>query len=578
MPKRWEIRRQKRDKVEALAGALDISRLSAWILLNRGFETRETAEVFLNPSLEQLKPESPLKDMDAAIERLLFAVRQGQCIGIHGDYDVDGIAGTAVLARFFQELGLDAVTYLPHREREGYGMKPTGVESLKGRGADLIVAVDCGVADHEAARRAKELGLDMIVVDHHQIPDTLPEALAVINPLRQDCGFSFPELSGAGLAFYLLIELRARLREQGFFRKTGKSKKVSEPNLLKYLDMVVLGTVADVVGVLGANRVLVHFGLKELAATRRPGLKMLKKVADVSDRKLSYGVVAFYLAPRINAAGRMDEAEPGLRLMLTGDAREARVLAEELNNKNSIRQRVEERILREAEAEIESHPEWLDRRSLVVGGTGWHKGVIGIVASRLVDKYHRPAAVITFKEGMGKGSLRSIPGLHLYDTLKACSEHLVKFGGHSQAAGITIEEGRLDAFRESFEAAVSARTVPDDFEERLYADAEWPIARLDLDLVRDLEKFAPFGPGNPEPCLVARGVKVVHSRVLKDRHVLMVLREKDTTTDAIAFRMAEHLPERGEVLDVAYVPELDFYKGYERIRLRIKDFHRLGPV
>ncbi len=576
MPKKWEIKRQDRGKVEALARTLDLSPVTTWILLNRGIENPELARQFLCPSLEQLRPEISLKDLDVAVARLVSAIQEGQCIGVHGDYDVDGIAGAAVLARFFKDMGMKTVIHLPHRSREGYGMKPAGVDALVAKGADLILAVDCGITDHEAVARARELGLDVIVVDHHQVPETLPDAYAVIDPLRMDCEFSFPEVSATGLAYYLLIALRASLRDQGFFNKAKGPARRAEPNLREYLDMVALGTIADVVPLKGANRVLVQFGLKELDAGTLPGVKMLKKVAGIGERRLTYGMVAFYLAPRINAAGRMNNAETGLNLLLTRDLREARILAEDLDKKNSIRQRVEERILKEAVEKIEAEENWQSRRSIVVGGQGWHPGVIGIVASRLVERYTRPAAVISFSEGVGKGSLRSIPGLHLYDALTACHDHLIQYGGHKQAAGIIIAEDCFEDFCKGFENAVAERTQAQDFEERLFADAEWDIGRVNRDLVGELELLAPFGPGNPEPCLVARGVKVVHSRLAKGKHVILVLEEKGETRDAIAFRMAEHLPERGEFLDIAYTPELDYYQGQERIRLRIKDLHRLG--
>jgi single-stranded-DNA-specific exonuclease len=578
MPKKWEIKRQNPGKVEALARALDLSPVTAWILLNREIEDPELARHFLSPSLEQLRPEVALKDLDLAVARLLSAIQEGQCIGIHGDYDVDGITGAAILARFFKDLGMKVVIHLPHRAREGYGMKPAGVDALVAKGADLIIAVDCGIADHEAMSRARQMGRQVIVVDHHHVPDILPEAYAIIDPLRLDCEFSFPELSGAGLAYYLLIALRASLRDQGFFKtaKGSRGRGRTEPNLREYLDMVALGTIADVVPLKRANRVLVQFGLKELDQGSRPGVKMLKKVAGIQERRLTYGMVAFYLAPRINAAGRMNNAETGLNLLLTRDLREARILAEDLDKKNSLRQRVEERILKEAVDKIEAEGNWQARRSLVVGGQDWHPGVIGIVASRLVERYYRPAAVISFSEGIGKGSLRSIPGLHLYDALSACRDHLIRYGGHKQAAGITIAEACFEDFCEGFEAAVAERTRPEDFEERLFADAEWSICRVNRELLEELESLAPFGPGNPEPCLVARGVKVVHSRLAKGKHVILVLEEGGETRDAIAFRMAEHLPDRGEILDIAYTPELDYYQGQERIRLRIKDLHRLG--
>ena len=567
------------DQAEALARSLDLHPLVAWVMLNRGFTDLDQGRRFLNPSLDQLRPELLPRDADPAADRLAQALEKGEIIGIHGDYDVDGVTGTALFASFLSELGGRVVTYLPHRQREGYGMKPTGVEALKAQAASLILTVDCGISDLAALEHAQELGLPVIVVDHHQVPHQLPPALAIINPhlgARETLGArltpgahdrSLTDLSGAGLAYLMLVALRARLRERGFFRNR------EEPNLRSYLDLAALGTIADVVPLLGLNRTLVAFGLPLINAPTRPGLQMLSRVAGLHQTELSAVRVAFTLVPRLNAPGRLDHAGLALQLLLTRELREARELAEQLDRMNSTRQRVEERILAEAVEQVEEDSRMLAGRSLVVAGKGWHPGVIGIVASRLVDRYHRPAAVISLQDGVGKGSLRTIPGFHLFQGLEKCAPLLIGFGGHAQAAGLVIAEEKLPAFRERFEAVVAEQSSAADLEEKLVLDAEWRLNHLDRKLVDDLARLEPYGPGNPEPLFAARGVIVTQCRVVKDKHLFLVLQEGGVNVEGWAFGQAAEPPEPGDLIDAAYTPELHRHRDREYVRIRIKDFH-----
>ena len=577
MSKRWIIQPPAPDQVEALARGLGVHPLVAWVMLNRGLTDLETAGRFLNPSLDQLRPDPLPSDADKAVDRLRKALESGEVIGIHGDYDVDGVTGAALFASFLSELGGRVVTYLPHRQREGYGMKPAGVDALKAQGASLILTVDCGISDLAALEHAQKLGLPVIVVDHHQVPQQLPPAFAIINPhlslgARLTPGAprahdrSLTELSGAGLAYLVLVALRAHLRERGFFQNRA------EPNLRSYLDLAALGTIADVVPLFGLNRTLVAFGLEQINAPTRPGLQMLSRVAGLNETKLSAMRVAFTLVPRLNAPGRLDHAGLALQLLLTRELREARELAEQLDRMNATRQRVEERILAEALEQAEEDPKGLQGRSLVVAGKGWHPGVIGIVASRLVDRYHRPSAVISLQDGVGKGSLRSIPGFHLFQGLEECAPVLMSFGGHAQAAGLVIAEDQLPAFRERFEAVVAGRTQPADFEAGLTLDAEWRLNQLDRKLVDDLARLEPHGPGNPEPLFAARGVLVTQCRVVKDKHLFLVLQEGGVNIEGWAFGQGPEGPEPGDLIDVAYTPELHRHRDREYIRIRIKDF------
>lgn len=577
MPRRWEIRPPDKALAERLARELEIHPLTSWVLLNRGISEPEAGRRFLNPSLDQLRPEPAPHDMDRAVARLAQALENQELIGIHGDYDVDGVAGTALLAEFFTALGGRVISYLPHRQREGYGLKPAAVEALKAKGADLLVTVDCGTTDRPALEHARELGLPVIVVDHHQVPESLPPADAIVNPHRDqsagettgrtDSPVPYQELSAAGLVYVLLLVLRAHLRQRGFFQNRD------EPNLRACLDLAALGTIADVVPLVGLNRLLVTFGLEKLNSPERIGLRMLSQVAGVNGQKLSAGKVAFTLVPRLNAPGRLDHAGTALRLLLSREMREARELAEELNRMNATRQRVEERILAEALEQVEGDPRMLSGQTLVAAGKGWHPGVIGIVASRLVDRFSRPVAVISLQDGVGKGSLRSIPGCHVYRALTECAPALQSFGGHAQAAGLTLAEAKLPEFRERFEAAVRRQSAEEDFTPRLRLDAEWPLTRLNERLVKELARLEPYGMGNPEPVFAARGVIVVQSQVRNDKHLFLVLREKEVNLEAWAFGQAEQLPAPGDLVDVAYTPELNRRGDREYVRIRVKDLH-----
>jgi single-stranded-DNA-specific exonuclease len=558
----WRIHQQDRQRVAALAEAIGVKPLLAWILLNRGISLPDAARDFLSPSLEHLRPPSPMADTDRAVQRLILALDRRETIGIHGDYDVDGITGAALLFRFLTALGAACVWHLPHRQREGYGMKPLGVDALRRRGATLILAVDCGVSDFEAIDRAGVVGADVIVIDHHQVPERLPAAVAVLNAQREDCPFHGQALSGVGTAFYLLVALRARLRELG--RIEDKNH-----NLLSYLDLVALGTVADVVPLLGLNRALVLFGLEQMNRGLRPGIVQLKRVADLGDQPLTAEHLSFQLAPRLNAAGRLDSGEPSLRLLLTDDEREAGILAEELEQQNQTRRKVEERILAEALRQIEDDPRRAEQPIVIVDGAGWHIGVIGIVASRLAETFFRPALVVGVHHGVGKGSLRSVAGVNIFAAVRNCADLLEAYGGHPMAAGLTVRAEKLDSLR-----AALVREVGEAFTEpgrgpTMAVDAEWPLSRCDLALVDELARLKPHGIGNPEPRLCARGVVVRWAREGRSNSLQLGLQEGGMTVTAYGFRLGTP-PQPGDRLDVVYTPARDRYQGADSLRVRIR--------
>ena len=409
--KAWQVYPEQPELVAAVMARHGVPRLVARILLNRGLAAEDDILAFLDPSLERLNPPFELPDLEAAAARLGRAVRQGEPVAVYGDYDADGITATAVLHQFFRELGLNCFPYIPDRLTQGYGLKIEALKELAAQ-ARLVVTVDCGISDAEEAAWAKAQGLEVIITDHHEIPPELPDALAVVNPKRVGHAYPFGELAGVGVALLLALGVRADLRAEGWFRQHR------EPNLRSYLDLVALGTAADVVPLVGENRILVRQGLKVLEESRRPGIIALKEVTQLDGKPISYQNVVFQLAPRLNAAGRMGQARCALELLLSDDLAQARVQARYLHNLNRQRQALEEQVLKQAQAMIRR--DHLAARSvLVLAGEDWHPGVIGIVAARLADEYHRPAALVSLENGRGRGSARSIEGFHLFQGLHA---------------------------------------------------------------------------------------------------------------------------------------------------------------
>jgi single-stranded-DNA-specific exonuclease len=425
-----------------------------------------------------------------------------------------------------------------------------------------MVTVDCGITAVHEALLCRELGIDLIITDHHTPGEPLPDAQALVNPHFEGDGSPFRPLAGVGVAFMLVVALRAALRAEGWF--AGRP----EPNLRRYLDLVALGTVADLVPLTGVNRMLVAAGLQELSKAHRPGIRALKRVADVKG-EVSAGGVGFRLAPRINAAGRLSAAAPGLELLLTADDGRAAELARHLDEENSARQAVEQEILQQALAQVRSTPELAHRKSIVLASDGWHPGVIGIVASRLVELYHRPTILFSLKDGSGKGSGRSIPAFHLYEALAACADHLVQFGGHRQAAGLAIDADTLERFAGHFEEVAAGSLAPEDLVPELMLDGAIDGEEITPELVWTLARFAPYGMGNPEPVFLLAGAGVVSRRVLQEKHLKLLLRVGGTSFDAIGFNLGG--ADLADRVDVACTPELNRWNGREAVQLRLRD-------
>lgn len=541
---------------------LQLSPFVARLLIGRDYSL-ESAREFLTSRLADLPDPFLLPDMDIAVSRLQSAIENSEKIAVHGDYDVDGITGTVLLFAGLGAMGGCELAYhIPLRLRDGYGLSAEALKETAGEGTRVVVSVDCGVSAHAEAALAKEHGIDLIITDHHQPPPTLPDALAVINPQRQDSGFPFQNLAGVGVAFFLLVALRKRLRDSGWFSDRP------EPDLRQYLDLVALGTIADLVPLQGINRTLTRYGLTLLEAGSRAGVRALKQVAGV--KEISCSAVGFQLAPRLNAAGRMEDAGLGVELLLEQDMVRALNLARYLDQCNLERRKLEKETLQQAEIALAGLSE-VYTHTIVLGGEGWHPGVIGIVASRLVDRYHRPTVLIALDGESGKGSARSIRGYHLYHGLQACADHLAGFGGHEMAAGMSLNKDQLAGFAEALEAHARAKLSVDDLTPKLRHDGIMLLEEIDLEILRQLESLAPFGMGNPEPLLVVESVRAMRVQTVGDNHLRFTVCQGAFSHPAIAFGMLSRREEfQGEV-DLLVTPQINRYNGREMVQLRVKD-------
>lgn len=526
---------------------------------------REPQEIYrhLHPSLSDFADPFFLPDMEKAVKRLVKAIKEREKIAIYGDYDVDGTTGAAILYLFFRELGLEPLVIFPHREKDGYGLHAHLLPPLKERGVKLLISVDCGISSHEACQLARQLGLEIIITDHHEVGATLPEALAVVNPKRPDSSYPFRELAGVGVAFCLLRALRRRLYQEGIIRRE------EVPNLRRYLDLVALGTVADIVPLKGENRLISYFGLQELEKTEREGLKALKKIAGLENGSLDTHSILFRLAPRINAGGRLKEASLAFRLLVTHDPSEADTLAQELHRLNAERQRLEERILREAWEQIKER--WgTERASYVLASPDWPLGVIGIVASRLQEALYRPVILLSLAEGLARGSGRSIPGVNLYQCLWECRKHLKAFGGHPAAAGLKLKPEKISDFVEAFEEVVARHFEKGPPLRRLQVDA-WVRLRhlLEPSFLENFLKLGPFGPEYPEPVFALRNFEVRTATILKEKHLKLHLWQEGLSIPAVYFRFEGEPPPQIRALAAS----LDFspFQGRQYLQLRIKD-------
>lgn len=553
--------------VTSCAAGLGIPPAVAEILVRRGYVEPGAVKAFLRPHLGQLHPPARMLGMTAAAGRLREAVERGEPILVYGDYDVDGITSTALLVRVLRGLGARVDWFVPDRQVHGYGLNPRSLEEVVARGPRLLVCCDCGVSSVAEIRAARERGIDTIVADHHEPGPELPMCVAVLDPKQPGCDYPERELAAVGIAFKLCEALYALL---------GRPRR----ELYRYLDLVALGTVADLAPALGENRVFMRFGLRQLEGTENPGLRALLERTGLAGRTIGAGSVGFVLGPRINAVGRMAHAAAGVQLLLTDDPAEARRLAGVLDEENRVRRETERRVLEEARTMLASFDSEREV-AIVLGARDWHPGVIGIVASRLVEEFYRPAVLVAVgPDGVGKGSARSIEGFHLHRALAACAEHLLEFGGHAAAAGLRMEESRLDAFRAAFESHARAALTAEHLVPRIRIDLDLPALADVSQLHALVEHFAPFGPGNARPVFCARGLQLVgYPRVVGEDHVRLRVSREGRWLDAIGFRMASRLQEVNPTLGpvaIAFTLEEDDWNGRNDLRARLLDF-RCGP-
>jgi single-stranded-DNA-specific exonuclease len=570
MEKHWHMLNPDPEKIKELSRKLRCHPVIAGVLINRNIHNLQAAMDFLNTSLSNLRSPFSLMDMAAAIRRIDRAITANEKILIFGDYDVDGVTATVILLNFLRSTGADVSYYIPHRVTEGYSIQPGHISHFaRPHKISLIITADCGSDSHQAVSAAKKSGIDMIITDHHTITENIPPALAVINPKRRDCPADLQNLAGVGVAFFLLICLRTHLREKGFWQQRP------EPNLKNYCDLVALGTVADMVPLVEENRILCKAGLELIHTGRRPGLKALLEASAIPGDFLDADDIAFRLAPRLNAAGRMDHAARAVELLTAKDMDSAREKARTLNLLNQKRRQLEQGILADIQRFIENNASLLQQRSLVLASQGWHAGVLGIVASQISNAYYRPVVLINTREGMGMGSGRSVAGLNLYDALASCRPYLENFGGHSMAAGLKIREENIADFQNAFESVIRRISQPEDSTPALPIDSELDFDTISDALIDELESLMPFGIGNPEPLFMATNVSVVSSKIVGKNHRRMTLRQSLTpnrpTFQAIQFNAESQVSTKQNFSRIVFKLRWNRWKNRKTVQLMIED-------
>lgn len=549
--------------VDALVGQLKLPAPIAAILTRRGYDTPELARSFLRPRLQHLHDPWSMAGMEPAVQRISKAIDEQELILAHGDYDVDGVCGSALLVRALRELGGRVEAFVPNRLVDGYDFGPAGLARALEAGAGCVLTCDCGIMAHATVAAAAHEGIDVVVTDHHTPPAVLPAAIAVLNPHRPDCGYPEKVLCGAGVAFKLLHAL---------YERRGRAVH----DLYKYLDLVAIPTVADLVPLSGENRVLTRFGLKVLQRTPNPGLRALLRVSGLRpDRPINAGQIAFVLGPRLNAVGRMGEAMRGVRLLLSDDDVEAQNLAEIVDAENRLRQEEDRATLEQAKTLLEGTFDTERDRAIVLASQGWHPGVIGIVASRILEEYFRPTVLIALDGERGRGSGRSIPGFHLYEALKACEAHLEQFGGHKAAAGLVIRADEVPSFRQALNAVAHRCLAEDDLSPKLRIDHELSMSEVTPELWRFLAHFGPFGQGNPKPVFLARQVGLsARPQIVGEDHLrLRIDAGNGASPEAIAFgqaRESEWLNESSRV-DIAFHLAQREWQGVEYLQAQVLD-------
>lgn len=564
---RWVYDEPEREgSVSELREKLGVPETIARLLALRGIHTYEDAKTFFRPDLGMMHDPFLMKDMDRATERLAKAIRSGEKILVYGDYDVDGTTATSIMYIFLEDFGVEVDYYIPHRYKEGYGINIEGVQYAIDRDCDLIVSVDCGITAVDETRIAGEHGIDVIVCDHHNVGDELPGAAAVLDPKRRDCSYPFEGLSGAGVGFKLV---------QGTLKTLGLQEKVAYP----FLDLVAISIASDIVPIQDENRVMMREGLRQINEDPRIGVRALLDLIELKPGSVSTSNIIYSIGPRINAAGRMGDASKAVKLLIADTPVEARERARELESINVARRDTDTQTMEEAVEMVERELNLEKVSSMVLHDPDWHLGVIGIVASRLVDAYGRPAIMLSSVDGKIKGSARSIKGFNIYEALKQCEDLLERFGGHEYAAGMTIREENLEEFRRRIDEIASGNLSEEDFKPELEVDSELDLSEVDLRFWKLLSQFEPFGPGNRQPTFVSRDVRVVGvPTIVGQGHLKMKVAQNGSGVfDVIGFNLHEYLPvireskSEQQSLNIAYSLEENYWNGKRSLQIRLRD-------
>ena len=569
MKKRWNILTSDAEKTIALQKALGINKALCSVLVERGIDNFEAAKNFFRPNLSMLHSPWLMKDMDKAAHRIISAIGQNEKILIFGDYDVDGTTAVATVFQFVKNIYQNKLVdfYIPHRYREGYGVSKAGIDFASENEFSLIICLDCGIKSVELIAYAKTLGIDFIVCDHHLPGHTLPDAVAILNPKQSDCAYPYKDLCGCGVGFKLICALADRLG-------------IEKEHCHKYLDLVATAIAADIVPMTGENRVLAHFGLKKINEDPSVGIKALLQLATVP-KIINITNVVFIIAPRVNAAGRMDDARKAVQLFVESDPVKALAFAEMLHSDNSDRRLADASITEEALGLILSDEKQIGRKSSVVYKEDWHKGVVGIVASRLIEHYYRPTVVLTRSGDIVAGSARSVHGFNLYDAIYACREHLIAYGGHFAAAGLSMLPENVERFSNHFNEVVSA-TIPDHLlipETEIHAEVNF--ADIKASFYNIVDQMEPFGPENMRPVFITRNVvNTGYSKILKEQHIRFTVSQDDTILNGIGFNMAAdfHLLASGQPFDIIYTVDMNEWAGNKTIQLKVIDFRLHEPI
>ena len=560
MTKKWQIYQVEEEKIEELQKKYNLNKLLATILVNRGITEEKQIFKFLNPKRNDFYNPYEMPDMDIAVKRIVKAIKNQEKTIIYGDYDVDGITSVTVLKSFLVERGLDIAEYIPNRLEEGYGLNENAVKEIANQGYTLMITVDCGISAIEEVEYANKLGIETIITDHHEPGNELPKALAIVDAKRKDNKYPFRNLAGVGVVFKLIQAI-------------GTELNLDEKEYLKYLDIVCIGTISDIVPLVDENRVIVKLGLKLVEQTRNLGLKAILQASGYS--KIDSSTISFGVAPRINACGRMGHQEEALKLFLSKDINEVNELTQKLNEYNRLRQETEKNIYTDAIMQIERDG-LANKNTIVVMGKNWHHGVIGIVSSKITELYFKPSILLCEEDNIGKGSGRSIPGFDLYEALTQCKNAIEKFGGHSMAVGISVKKENLEMFKKELEQISKERNI-EEIVPILKIDAQIDLEEINKEMVESLKELEPFGEENKTPLFMIRNLKIDSIRALSEgKHLKLTLKDNKNIVNAIGFNLGELSNDYkiGDKIDVVGNLEINSFNGVDNIQINIKDLMR----